>query len=53
MKTTYQGTVVESSLPLDSIIFQREEKPEKPTDPETDKETSKTKTVKQASARKR
>lgn len=51
MKTTYQGTVVESSLPLDSIIFQREEKPEKPTDPETDKEISKT--VKQTSARKR
>lgn len=35
MKKTYQGTVVESSLPLDSIIFHEEQisKPEKPTNP--------------------
>ena len=37
----YKGIKVESSLPLDSIIFQ-EEKPEKPTPAEKKQEETKT-----------
>lgn len=46
----YKGIKVESSLPLDSIIFQ-EEKPEKPTPAEEKQEESKT--VKKKAPRKR
>lgn len=37
MKAIYRGTVVESSLPLDSTVFQQEKKPEKPTTPAKEK----------------
>lgn len=48
---TYKGLKVESSLPLDSIIFQSEEEPEKPTPAEEKQEE--TKTVSKRAPRKR
>ena len=47
----YKGIKVESSLPLDSIIF-HEEEPEKPTPAEEKQEESKTAT-KRTTSRKR